>query len=86
MTGETLLSVIIPVYNSAAYLPQCVDSILAAGIGRLEILLVDDGSTDQSPEVCREYAARHSCVRYCRQENSGPSAARNRGLELAAGR
>ena len=85
MTGETLLSVIIPVYNSAAYLPQCVDSILAAGIGGLEILLIDDGSTDNSPAVCREYAARHSCVRYYRRGNSGPSAARNRGLELAAG-
>lgn len=85
MTGKTLLSVIIPVYNSAAYLPQCVDSILAAGIGGLEVLLIDDGSTDNGPAVCREYAARHSCVRYCWQENSGPSAARNRGLELAAG-
>ncbi len=86
MTDGTLLSVIIPVYNSAAYLPQCVDSILAAGVGGLEVLLIDDGSTDNSPEVCREYAARHSCVRYYRQENAGPSAARNHGLELAAGR
>ena len=86
MTDGTLLSVIIPVYNSAAYLPRCVDSILAAGIGGLEVLLIDDGSTDQSPEVCREYAAQHGCVRYYRQENAGPSAARNYGLELAAGR
>lgn len=85
MTDGTLLSIIIPVYNSAAYLPRCVDSILAAGISGLEVLLIDDGSTDNSPEVCREYAARHGCVRYYRQKNSGPSAARNRGLELAAG-
>ena len=86
MTDETLLSVIVPVYNSAAYLPRCVDSILAAGIGGLEVLLIDDGSTDGSPAVCREYSARHECVHYYRQENAGPSAARNRGLELAAGR
>lgn len=86
MTDGTLLSVIIPVYNSAAHLPQCIDSILAAGIGGLEVLLIDDGSTDESPEVCREYAAQHSCVRCYRQENAGPSAARNYGLQLAAGR
>ena len=57
MTGKTLLSVIIPVYNSAAYLPQCVDSILAAGIGGLEVLLIDDGSTSGTERICDEYAA-----------------------------
>lgn len=79
------LSVIIPIYNAGAYLPGCLDSILAAGIEDAELLLIDDGSTDGSGALCREYAGKHPCIRRINQKNLGPSAARNRGLELAQG-
>lgn len=71
MTGETLLSVIIPVYNSAAYLPQCVDSILAAGIGGLEVLLIDDGSTDNGPASAGNTRRGTAVCVIAGQENSG---------------
>lgn len=79
------LSVIIPIYNVEAYLPVCLDSILAAGIEDIELLLIDDGSTDGSGALCREYAGKHPYIRWISQRNLGPSAARNRGLELAQG-
>ena len=83
MTGKTLLSVIIPVYNSAAYLPQCVDSILAAGIGGLEVLLIDDGSTSGAERICDEYAAKDARFCVIHQRQSGVSAARNAGMAAA---
>lgn len=80
-----LISVIIPVYNTAQYLPRCLDSILAQTHTELEILLVDDGSTDGSGAICDDYAARDGRIRVIHQANAGVSAARNAGLEHAAG-
>lgn len=80
-----VLSIIIPIYNAEKYLPKCLDSILAAELEDVELLLVDDGSTDTSAELCCEYARNHKCIDYVSQKNSGPSAARNRGLELSSG-
>jgi hypothetical protein len=74
------VSVIIPTYNSAAYLGEAIDSALAQALPPRQIIVVDDGSTDQTPQLIQRYASR---VQYVRQTNQGVSAARNRGLELA---
>lgn len=79
------ISVIVPVYNVEGYLPQCVDSILSQDYGDLEIILIDDGSTDGSGEICDRYAALDSRVRVIHQKNGGAAAAKNAGLRLAAG-
>ncbi len=78
-------SVIIPVYNCHTYLRGCVDSILSARIPSLEILLIDDGSTDGSSALCDALALENTCIRVIHQENAGVSAARNTGLREAEG-
>ncbi|MFC7489219.1 MULTISPECIES: glycosyltransferase family 2 protein [unclassified Knoellia] len=80
-----LVSVVVPVYNVAAYLSQCVDSALAQSYDHLEIVLVDDGSTDGSSNLCDAYAQADSRVRVIHQENSGLSAARNVGMDSCTG-
>ena len=79
------ISVIVPVFNVAGYLPQCVDSILSQDYGNLEVILIDDGSTDGSGEICDRYAALDSRVRVIHQKNGGAAAAKNAGLRLATG-
>lgn len=80
------ISVIVPVYNTAGELSACVDSILAQTLRPLEVILVDDGSTDGSSVICEEYAARYpQFVRVYHQMNMGSSAARNRGIDAARG-
>lgn len=79
------ISVVVPVHNVEPYLGACVDSILAQTFSDFELILVDDGSTDRSGAICEEYAARDSRVRVIHRENGGLSAARNSGLEVAAG-
>lgn len=83
--NEHLISVIIPVYNTAEYLPRCLDSILNNTYKHLEILCFNDGSKDNSLEVLNGYAAKDPRVRVIDQENAGVSAARNRGLDEAEG-
>lgn len=80
-----IVSVIIPVYNVAAYLPRCVESVLAQTLTSIEILLVDDGSTDGSAQLCDEYATRDSRVHVLHQANGGLGSARNAGLDAATG-
>ena len=79
------ISVIVPVFNVAGYLRQCVDSILSQDYGNLEVILIDDGSTDGSGEICDRYAALDSRVRAIHQKNGGAAAAKNAGLRLATG-
>ena len=79
-----LFSVILPVYNVEAYLPACLDALLPQIEADTEVILIDDGSTDASAEICRQYAARYP-VRLLRQENRGVAAARNAGVGMAAG-
>ena len=79
------ISFIIPVYNCKDYLPACVDSIRAVGAEDYEILLIDDGSTDGSSAVCDGLAEKHPEIRVVHQTNAGASAARNRGIQEAAG-
>lgn len=79
------VSVVIPVYNTEKYLPVCIDSVLAQTGVSLEIILVDDGSTDLSPYICDKYAERHDNIRAIHIKNSGPATAKNTGLQLAQG-
>lgn len=78
-------SVIIPVYNKEKTISRCLDSLLAQADPAIELLLVDDGSTDQSPEICDKYASQYANVRCLHQENRGVSAARNAALDMARG-
>ena len=78
-------SVVVPVYCVEPYLRQCVDSILEQTYKELELILVDDGSTDGCPGICDAYAAADSRVRVIHQENRGLSAARNVGIRAASG-
>lgn len=80
-----LISVIVPVYNTSKYLPQCLDSLLNQTYPNLEIICVDDGSTDNSWEVLQEYAAKDNRVKVFHQENAGVSVARNKALAHATG-
>ena len=82
----TAISIIVPVYNAEKTLPRCIDSILAQTFTDYELILVDDGSSDGSLSVCSAYAARDSRIRVLHQENAGVSAARNAGLDAAAGK
>ena len=80
-----LISVIVPVYNVEKYLVECLESVLKQTYRNLEIILVNDGSTDNSGEICQEYANKYPQIKYMHQKNSGVSVARNNGLEMANG-
>ena len=80
------VSFIVPIYNAEQYLTQCVDSILSQTYPNFEILLIDDGSTDSSGDICDEYAKKDNRVRVFHKENGGVSSARNLGLNKAQGK
>ena len=82
---ETQVSIVIPVYNVETYLRQCLDSVLGQTFSNFEVLLVNDGSTDNSGVICQEYARLDSRFKYFEKENGGVSDARNSGLDLAHG-
>lgn len=86
MNTNPLLSVIVPVYNAADYLPQCLDSLLAQDFSDLEIILVDDGSTDASGSLCDRCADTHAHVRCLHQPNGGHTSARQHGIRASRGR
>jgi glycosyltransferase involved in cell wall biosynthesis len=79
------VSVIIPVYNTASYLIRCVDSVIAQKDVSIEIILVDDGSTDTSPQICDEYAGKYDFIKVLHITNSGPATAKNEGMKIAEG-
>lgn len=83
--AQALVSLIIPVYNAEAYLVKCLDSLLNQTYRNLEIILVDDGSTDKSLEICNSYAKVDSRLFIVHQANAGVYAARNHGLSLCHG-
>lgn len=85
LSEKLLVSVIIPIYNTEKYLDRCIESIINQSYQSLEIILVDDGSTDNSINICRKYQMSDSRVSIISQENKGASCARKAGLMMANG-
>ena len=85
MSKAPAISVIVPVYNVDKYLPRCLDSILGQSFRDIEVICIDDGSTDRSPLILHDYAQRDLRLRVITQANQGVSAARNAGLDAAQG-
>lgn len=82
---KPILSVIVPVYNVEPYLSRCVDSILSQTFTNLELILVDDGSTDRSGAICDEGVIKDPRVKVFHELNAGVNTARNKGLNIAQG-
>ena len=85
MANKIKVSVIVPVYNVQEYLKECLDSLLAQTLKEIEIICIDDGSTDLSPSILDEYAEKDSRMVVIHQENAGAGAARNQGIRIACG-
>ena len=84
---ETAVSLIIPIYNAETYLTACLDCVTAQTMfARVQVLLIDDGSTDASPQICDVYAQKYPNIEVLHRKNAGVSAARNAGLERAVGK
>lgn len=83
--AQKLISVIIPIYKAEKYLSMCVDSVLNQSYRNLEVILVDDGSPDNCPAICDEYAKKDKRIRVLHQKNAGLSMARNAGLDICTG-
>ena len=83
--NNPLISVIIPVYNVEKYMHQCIDSVINQTYKKLEIILIDDGSTDKSGQICEEYAKKDSRIVVVHKENGGLSDARNLGIDICSG-
>ena len=79
------VSVIIPIYNSESYLEEAIESVLGQNLKGIEIILVDDGSTDKSIDICNSYANKHNNINVICQKNLGPGAARNKGIQVSKG-
>lgn len=82
---QPAISVIVPVYNAEAFLSRCVDSLLSQTLANIEIILVDDGSTDSSKTLCEQYAVEDNRVRVVSQPNRGVAMARQAGVDVASG-
>lgn len=86
MDDNTLkISVVIPVYNTAEYLPECLESVINQTLKEIEIICIDDGSTDDSPHILDEYALRDKRIRVFHKSNGGPASARKAGVMMANG-
>ena len=83
--SKALISIIVPIYNVENYLRQCLDSIVSQTYQNFECLLINDGSPDNSADICREYVEKDSRFKYFEKENGGVSSARNLGIERSGG-
>ena len=80
-----LISIIVPIYNIAEYASECIQSLINQTYKNIEIILVDDGSTDHSPAICDEFAEQDERIKVIHKRNGGLSDARNAGLDVATG-
>ena len=80
-----LVSIIIPVFNSERWLSRCLDSVVGQSYKRLEIIIIDDGSSDKSGTICDEYASKDYRIRVFHQKNQGVSVSRQKGVDCATG-
>lgn len=80
------ISIIVPVFNTEKYLVRCVESLISQSMNDIDIVLVDDGSTDSSPDICDKYASNDTRIQVIHKENAGQGLARNDGLEIAKGK
>ena len=85
MVKEELLSIIVPVYNVEKYLNRCIESIVNQTYKTIEIILIDDGSSDNSSYLCDEWAKKDSRIKVVHKQNGGVSSARNQGIKVATG-
>ena len=83
--GNDLISIIVPIYNIENYLRYCLDSIVSQTYQNFECLLINDGSPDNSADICREYVGKDARFKYFEKENGGVSSARNLGIECSVG-
>lgn len=86
MKSEDLITIVVPIYNVEKYLERCVDSIISQSYKNIEIILVDDGSKDNSSKICDEYKKRDSRIKVIHKENGGLSDARNKGIDISNGK
>ena len=84
-TKKTLISIIVPVYNTEKYIERCLDSIMKQDYPNFEVILVNDGSTDESGIIIQKYKEKYKNISYIKQENKGVGAARNAGIKVAKG-
>jgi len=80
------ISVIIPIYNAEKYLQECLDSVIGQNFSNFEVLLINDGSSDNSGNICNEYAEKYNYIKVFHKENGGVSSARNTGLNVVQGK
>ena len=79
--NDTMVTVIVPVYNTAPYLSRCINSILCQSFSKIELILIDDGSTDNSLDICNQYREKDERIKVFHKENGGVCSARNKGLK-----
>ncbi len=84
--SNDLVSIIVPVYNAEKFLKRCIESILRQSYKNIEVILINDGSTDKSGEICDYYSSKDKRVKVIHQKNSGPSVTRNKGIDIAKGK
>ena len=84
--SSPLVSIIVPIYNVEQYLPACLDSLVNQTLQDIEIILVDDGSTDKSGQICEEYAQKGKRITVLHKKNGGLSDARNYGIKKSKGK
>ena len=82
---KPLFSIIVPVYNASKYLKKCVDTIISQTYENIEVILIDDGSTDNSGKICDQYSINDKRVKVIHKKNEGVSIARETGVKLATG-
>lgn len=80
------ISIIVPIYNSEKYLKQCIESLITQTFKNIEIILINDGSTDKSKQICEEYAVKDDRIKLINKNNEGVSVARNIGIKIATGK